>query len=352
MDMGIFDTRATRTRLCMLAILIVSALGAGTASAETPVAEQVAQALSVCWGGEYEQSLAAASSLLERDDLLKEDRIGIYAALSSIHYCMGKKHRAQSFDYLDKIRELGPCLTGLPTEYWTKPVREQWYRVLQAGGQLNCAEESSALRTIAIMEFDNYSIGKYQEKLGMLTKGISDFFEADFRELDGLQVVERDKIDFVLKEIMMTEKGLVDESTAVRAGKLLGAQIMVFGTVMQQGDREARMLVKAVKVETSEILATAEREGKPDFFAMEEELVKELAAKLDIIINPETEKLINANDSDDADASSLYAQGLYHVDRYEYAKAYDLFKQAYDKDNSFAKAKNKMDIYRPLALSS
>ncbi len=203
------------------------------------------------------------------------------------------------------------------------------------------------------MDFDNYSTGKYQEKLGFLTKGLSDAFEADFGELHDLKVVERDKIDFVLKEIMMSKEGLVDESTAVRAGKLLGAQIMVFGSVVQTDDKHARMMVKAVKVETSEILATAERKGKPDFFAMEEELVTDLAQKLNLAINPEIEHRIESNGTrNNEPPPDLYAQGLYYVDHYEYAKAYDCFKKAYDLDDTYSDAKKKMDIYRPLALSS
>lgn len=346
---------AWQTMVLVLAVVTVAApaFAPAPAAAGTTVAEEVAKALGLCWNGEFDQSLALASSLLERDDLEADDRVAVYSALSSIHYSMGKQHAGQAFAYLEKIRELDPCLASLPSDFWTKPLREQWYRALQANGQLVCATTASPeIRTVAVMEFDNYSAGKYQEELGFLTKGLSDFFEADFRELGGLKVVERDKIDFVLKEIMMAKEGLVDESTAVKAGKLLGAQIMIFGSVMQTDGKNARMLVKAVKVETSEILATAERKGKPDFFAMQEELVKDLAGKLDIAISPAAEQQIEANGSDNGDAAGQYAKGLYHVDRYEYAKAYDCFKRAYELDNTYAEAKHKMDIYRPLALSS
>jgi hypothetical protein len=36
------------------------------------------------------------------------------------------------------------------------------------------------------------------------------------------------------------------------------------------------------------------------------------------------------------------------MDEYEYEKAYDYFRKAYEKDNSFAEAKKKMEIYKPL----
>lgn len=333
-------------------IAVAMSISAVQAAATASVADQVARALTLNSELEFDKALELAAPLLERSDLSDTDRIAIYSALCTIHYSMGKKHHNKAFDCLEKIRELGPCLIDLPAEYWNNSLREQWYRTLQAKQQLNCPRISPELRTIAVMEFDNYSIGKYQEELGFLAKGLSDAFEADFRDLDSLDVVERDKIEFVLKEIMMAKDGLVDESTAVRAGKLLGAQVMVFGSIMQTDSKSARMQVKAVKVETSEILATAERTGKPEYFTMQKELTKELAGKLDIVINPQTQKILDANGTESNDAGALYARGLDSLDRYDYVRAYEYFKQAFELDSTFSEAKAKMDIYRPLAMSS
>jgi len=192
-------------------------------------------------------------------------------------------------------------------------------------------------------------VGKFQEELGFITKGLADFFETDFALISKLKVVERDKIDYILKEIELGESGKVSPAAAVQAGKLLGAQLMVFGSITQLDAKETRMLVKVVKVETSEIITAVEKQGKPDYFAMEKELVKELAQKLNLTLNPETVKLLDESGTQSADAATLYSQGLYYQDRYEYKQAYEYFKMAFEKDNTFAEAKRKMDIYRPLA---
>ncbi len=339
--------------LCPLILLVSLSLGLPNAYGQASVADELAKAINNYASLDFDAGLATASSQLKRGDLTPADRAAVYSVLSMIHYAKGQKSHQKAFEYLDKIMDVGPCVTHLPFEYWPKNLRERWYGLLQASNQLTCdVDVDPTIQTIAIMEFDNFSAGKYQEELGYLTKGLSDFFEADFAALDNLRVVERDKIEFILKEIVMAEEGLVDQATAVRAGKLLGAQIMVFGSVMQMDKKNARMIVKAVKVETSEIIATAERTGKPEFFTMERELVIELAAKLDLELSPEDKKELEANSTDDDNAAGLYSRGLYHVDKYEYAKAYDFFKQAYDLDASFADAKQKMDIYRPLAMSS
>ncbi len=123
--------------LTITAAAALPALADDTAAA-SPVAEQVAKALNLCWNGEFDQSLKMASALLDQGDLSREDRVAVYSALSTINYYMGKAHRDEAFSYLDKIREIDPCLASLPSDFWAKPLREQWYRVLQANHQLTC----------------------------------------------------------------------------------------------------------------------------------------------------------------------------------------------------------------------
>ena len=336
----------------LLAVLLI---GSSLPALGQPATEQITQALSHYAELEFEEGIALARQVLERDDLEVRDRIAAYSVLSLLTFAKGESYMQESYSYLEAIADLGPCEIDLPEQFWPQSLRDRWYGVAQASGALVCpasSPEDQGIRTIAIMEFDNYSTGEYQEKLGFLTKGLSDFFESDFGQLSELDVVERDKIDFILKEIMLTKEGMVEQSTAVKACKLLGAQIMVFGSVVQLDKKNARMLVKAVNVETSEIMASAERQGKPDFFAMQKELVKELVGKLDLSLNKETEQRIDAAGTESEDAAALYSRGLYHTDRYEYAEAYDYFKRAWESDQSFTEAKAKMDIYRPLAMSS
>lgn len=324
------------------------------ASAES-IADQVAQTYAHYGDLEFEKGIALAKSILARGDLDVKDRIAVYSALSLLTFALGESYIQESYAYLDRIAELGPCVNVLPEDHWPQQLRDQWYGVAHAAGALICEQPPAGertIRTVAIMEFDNYSVGKYQEKLGFLAKGLAEFFEADFGQLSELKVVERDKISYILEEIMLTKQGLVEQATAVQAGKLLGAQIMIFGSLVQMDDKTARMTVKAVNVETSQIIATAERQGKPDFFAMEKELVKELAGRLDLTLSADAQKRIDAAGTRLESAADFYSRGLYHMDRYEYTQAYEYFRKAWQADPAFAAAKHKMEIYRPLAMSS
>ncbi len=338
--------------VCGLIVMVFMATTTVSAQSEATVADKLAEAINFYSGLEFDKGLEITDQLLARPDLGAKDSIAIFAVMSMLNYGKGEEYITKSYTYLEKMAAIGPCTIHLPHEFWPQQLRDRWYNVSNEKGALTCPKDKEGgIQTIAIMEFDNYSVGDYQEELGFITKGIADFFEADFGKISDLKVVERDKVDFILNEIELSESGKVSSSTAIQIGKLLGAQIMVFGNITQLDSKNCKMLVKAVKVETSEIIATVELEDKPDYFKMEKELVKELAAKLNISISKETGDLLEAGGTDSFDAATLYSKGLYYMDKYDYKKAYDFFKLAYDKDNSFSDAKRKMDIYRPLATS-
>ncbi len=331
-------------------LLLVGALASVRAQESESVADRLSEALDLYTVGKIADGLHIAQDLLKRDELTSEDSIAIYEVLSILTYSKGVDYMKASIDYLQKIAKVGPCLIRLPREFWPSELRTEWYRIQNAQNALYCADmQTSDVKTIAIMEFDNFSIGKYQEELGPIGKALADFFEHDFGKISDLRVVERDKINFVLDELALQRSGQVDQSTAVRVGKILGAQKMVFGSITQLDNDHTRMVVRVVDVETSEIIASVDKEGRPNYVKLEKELVEELAQILEVPIDDEVKEAIKESGPESTDAMAYYSKGLEKMDKYNYKEAYELFKKAYELDNSFVEAKRKMDIYRPLA---
>jgi len=342
--------------LRLLLILILVAVGTTflslptLAQPEPTTAEKLGEALKFYSELDFDKGLAVANEQLARKNLSTEDSIAIFEVLSIITYAKGEEYLQKSIDYLEKISHIGPCVISLPHEIWPRQLRDKWYGILKGKNALLCSDQSKpGIKTIAIMEFDNFSVGKYQQELGYLSKGLADFFEHDFAKISDLKVIERDKIDFVLKELELQKSDKVDQSTAVQVGKILGAQYMVFGSITQLDEKNTRMIVRAVKVETSEIVASVDKEGRPEYSKLEKELVEELAKKLDFQVNDQTKNLILEGGSVSTDAVTLYSQGLAFMDKYDYKAAYQYFKRAYELDNKFVEARRKMEIYRPLA---
>jgi TolB-like protein len=335
--------------IAVIAAFVVALIPVAVQAQNATIAEQLANALDLYNALEFDKGLETANAVLERDDLTPQDSVAVYEVLSIITYAKGRSYLDKSFDYLDRISQIGPCLTPMPQDFWPQELRDRWYRIVKAQNKLTCDENKSGVKTIAIMQFDNFSTGEYQEKLGLLAKGLADFFAHDFAKVSDLKVIERDKIDFVLQEIELQKSGAVDKATAVQVGKILGAKYMVFGSITQLDDDHTRMVVRVVDVETSEIMTSVDKEGKPKYSEMEKDLVKELAQQLKVELPGETIKMIDEGGTDSDNAASYYARGLDYMDQYDYKLAYDNFKKAYELDPTFTEAKRKMEIYQPLA---
>ena len=67
-------------------------------------------------------------------------------------------------------------------------------------------------------------------------------------------VVERQDINSVINELKFQFSGYVDDDTAVSIGRFLGVNIVITGSISGTGPQK-RMVIKAIDVQTAEILA-------------------------------------------------------------------------------------------------
>ena len=72
------------------------------------------------------------------------------------------------------------------------------------------------------------------------------------------QIVERERLLLALEELNLGTTSLVDEATRLEIGKMLGAQLMVFGGY-QVIDETARLDLRVVEVETGKIFKAAQQ---------------------------------------------------------------------------------------------
>ena len=71
-------------------------------------------------------------------------------------------------------------------------------------------------------------------------------------------IVERERLLLALEELNLGTTSLVDEATRLEIGKMLGAQLMVFGGY-QVIDETARLDLRVVEVETGKIFKAAQQ---------------------------------------------------------------------------------------------
>jgi TolB-like protein len=132
----------------------------------------------------------------------------------------------------------------------------------------------SGATRIAILYFENNSADR--PDLQPLTKGLAHMISCEAGNWEGYEVVERDALEKVLKELELSNSQNFDSGSAARIGKLLGAEQLVFGSYMLLFNK-FRIDAKVVDVETGKILRSENAKGDPQNFDV---LAEELAGRL------------------------------------------------------------------------
>jgi len=185
-------------------------------------------------------------------------------------------------------------------------------------------------KTLAILPFENNSItdpGKYEP----LSKGLSAMLITDLSQAGtSLKLIERSKIQSLLKEIELSLAGVVDDSTAIRAGKILGAQNIAFGSFVVFGDI-VRIDTRIIKVETGELVRAESISGNSsNFMNLERELAKKIATSLKVAFRPKT-----TVSGSDITAALYFSKGLDAMDRGNREEAKQLFLKCIELDPAY-----------------
>lgn len=111
---------------------------------------------------------------------------------------------------------------------------------------------------IAILSLNNNTGEATLDRTG---RTLAEIMMEEAKASAGARVVERERLDQVLRELRLAKDAVMDQATAVRAGRLLGAGRMVFGSFSVLGHGFA-LTARVVSVETGEIVAAVTRKGK------------------------------------------------------------------------------------------
>jgi hypothetical protein len=121
---------------------------------------------------------------------------------------------------------------------------------------------------IAVLDFEANPIGFSPDARASLLgygSALADLVSVAWSGRGTVEMVERRRIEQVLREQQLVVEGRVDSATAVRIGVLLGATHILFGSViMEEGSRWARITGRTVEVETSRVLRGTVVRGRRD----------------------------------------------------------------------------------------
>jgi TolB-like protein len=181
---------------------------------------------------------------------------------------------------------------------------------------------------VAVMTFANGgSYGQDKEDFEALTVGLQQMLITEFAQNSQLRVVDRTSLNELLAEQDIGASGRVDEATASRIGKLVGAKYMILGSFTDLYG-EMRLDTRIVDVETSEIekahYVRGEREG---MFSLVVDLAEGITDELSL---PALERQAMNQRKERAEeipheAVRMYTKALLAQDRGDTDRAIELF---------------------------
>lgn len=135
--------------------------------------------------------------------------------------------------------------------------------------------------TVAVMDFSSFMMGEGGAEVN-LGKAISAMLVTEFSGRDGMRIIERAELNDLLREQDLNLSGRIGESDAIEVGKMLGVQYVLHGQVTSIVDN-LRMDIRAVDVETSEIVSVMKKSDKTtELFSVVVDLADEFSEALDL----------------------------------------------------------------------
>lgn len=133
------------------------------------------------------------------------------------------------------------------------------------------------LVTVAVAELRATGLPPDQTWLG---KSFADALLLRLSKQRAVRIVEREFLDQVVGELKLQGSAMVDEQSAVRAGRLLGAKVFVFGSIARLGD-DLVVRARMVSVERGEVLSMVEATGSPSqVLAIQKDVASQVSSAL------------------------------------------------------------------------
>ncbi|HOG15813.1 MAG TPA: tetratricopeptide repeat protein [Syntrophales bacterium] len=165
-----------------------------------------------------------------------------------------------------------------------------------------------------------------------LQKAMAAMLITDLSKTKSLKVVERIRLQKLLEEMQLGTSGLVDDGTAPRVGRLLGAGKVVTGNMIGEGDKvDVKRLL--MNVPTGGEVGRQDANGLvKEFFKIEKAVAFGILKDMGVQLSKEEEATIGRYASQSYPGLIYYGEGLDAQDRGEWDKAIAIFQKCLKED--------------------
>ena len=176
---------------------------------------------------------------------------------------------------------------------------------------------TSCLSQTYIVAVTPFEVIGASQRADVLSHGIPQAIANDLSHMPDIQMVERLQLSSVLQELKLQQAGLVNTQNAASVGELLGANLVIVGSV-QDMQGTIQIHTRAVQTATGEVLFGVE-DQRPlktmnDYFSLEDQITKGILTQLGFRIAESELEAIEKKATDSDDAFQAYSSALKHFD--------------------------------------
>jgi tetratricopeptide (TPR) repeat protein len=187
------------------------------------------------------------------------------------------------------------------------------------------AVQSQNKTVVAVIPFANLM---KDSSFDWLSGGIAETLTVKLSNVDALEMVERIRLREITDEMKFAASGLVDEKTAAKVGKVIGAQVLVVGSFQKAGDR-LRINGMFVEVSTGRIIKTAEATGVTgEIFELQDKIAYGLISTLKIRTTTEEDRKITKIPTESFKAYEYMSRGNDYYVNGNMTEAIRMYKEA------------------------
>nr|MCU0636691.1 CsgG/HfaB family protein [Gemmatimonadaceae bacterium] len=179
---------------------------------------------------------------------------------------------------------------------------------------------------------------------------LADLLTTDLARSARLALVERGRLDEVLRELDLARSGRVDSTTAPRVGRLVGARRLILGGIDTLPGGTLRIAARIADVSTGGVAQALDASAPlRDVLAAEKAIAFRLFDALGVVLTPAERALVEARPTRSLAALVAYGRGLESELRGDRAGATRDYLRAIDADPDFRRPRERLSETRALA---
>ena len=206
--------------------------------------------------------------------------------------------------------------------------------------------DTLSARTVGVLPFDQRGLDSSTADLGY---GLADLLRVDLSKSSQLRIVDRLRLDAIMRELALASSGRTDSTTAPRVGRLVQARRVVYGALDAQATNMG-ISVGVADAATRQVQPALSQQTRLDnVLDTEKQIALRLFENLGVTLTPAERAAVEERPTKNIAAFMAYGRGARYETEFRFADAVGAYEEALKLDPGFTLAATRRDEAAGLA---